>query len=360
MHIVLIGTKAQLVKMAPVIQALDAARMPYRFVLTGQHAETMQDLIDAFGIRSPDDTLVDTGEQDTGGKLLRWLPQCWRAAMSRDYLADATSILVHGDTLSTLLGAALGWRRGVTVAHIEAGLRSHNLLHPFPEEVTRLLVSRLSRLHFCPDSWAASNLDYLARKPGHKVIDTQRNTIIDSLRYALARQAETETSGDYAVVSLHRYENLSNGARFDALMAAVARIGSRLRVQFILHPITRRKLLETGWNERLRAAGIELRERMDYVSFMGLLANSRFLVTDGGSNQEEAAYMGLPCLLMRKATERKEGLGERAVLSNYDDDLVDAFVDDWLERRWDLRELPDIHPSAMICAELAQLPGSRA
>ena len=352
MHIVLVGTKAQLVKMAPVLLELERQQQEHLFVLTGQHQETMKDLVEAFDIRPADDQWVDLGEADTKIKLLRWLRLAWRAGLQRNYLHEATSILVHGDTLSTLLGAALGRWRGIPVAHVEAGLRSFNYLNPFPEECIRVWVSRLSALHFCPGDWACSNLVKLESKAQHKVINTGLNTIIDSLRLTLASH-DDDAAGDYAVASLHRYENLSSQKRFEFLMRQVLAINAQVPVQFILHPVTRLKLQESGWNESLRSAGVELRERMDYVNFMRLLANSRFLITDGGSNQEEAAYMGLPCLVMRKATERREGLGDSAVLSMYKEKVIQDFVAQHLRQRWQLRPLPEIYPSRQIVSELA-------
>lgn len=330
MHIILVGTKAQLVKMAPVIRAMEEERAPFLFVLTGQHAETMDDLISAFGIRAPDDYLVKSDEADTAPKLLGWLFRAWSAARTKGYFNSeasqkAKTIVVHGDTFSTLLGAVLGKRFGIKVVHVEAGLRSFNVLHPFPEELVRIIVSRWSQVHFAPDSWAMKNL----RKSGAQgeIINTDANTLMDSLRFAVSKETEIDESKDYAVVSLHRVENLSKKARFDFIMRQVESMSEKCLLKFVMHPVTRKKLQKSGWRERFeRNANIELVERMDYVRFTALLSKARFLVTDGGSNQEEASYLGLPCLLMRRFTERQEGLGGNVVLSRYDVGVIGKFV----------------------------------
>tara|TARA_R110002096_G_scaffold268375_1_gene462215 strand:+ start:365 stop:1438 length:1074 start_codon:yes stop_codon:yes gene_type:complete len=352
---VLIGTKAQLVKMAPIIRELRDKEVPYRFVLTGQHAETMGDLIDSFGIRSADDILVENGESDTQMKLITWLYFAIKAVRRRKYFKNDTSVLVvHGDTLSTLFGTVLGWMYGIPVAHIEAGLRSFNFFNPFPEELIRVIVSRLSDVHYCSSDWALKNLRSV--KKGSILINTKENTILDSLRYSIAQMKLSEYKKTYAVVSLHRHENLSNPTKFKHMMSMLISIADMLTLKFILHPVTKNKLQASGWYEKLaRHKNIELKARMDYVTFTSVLASSKFLITDGGSNQEEAYHMGLPCLLFREKTERNEGLGSNVVISNYNEDVILNFVKKRLVCDWRLKKLPDVYPSAEIVKHLTLL-----
>jgi len=351
MFIVLVGTKAQLVKMAPVIKCLDERKLPFKFVLTGQHAETMDDLIEGFGIRQADDILVGFGESDTKRKLLQWLVAAWKNAKKRSYLQQpATAILVHGDTLSTLLGALIGRSCRIPVAHIEAGLRSFNLFHPFPEEIIRLAVSRLSDIHYCPDEWSMDNLKNIRGE----VINTGANTLLDSLRYAINLPSTKNTENTpYAVVSMHRHENLANSARLKFLIDQIIEISKSIKVVFILHPVTRTKLSENGLIELLRQqAGVELRERMDYPKFIALLSRANFLVSDGGSNQEEASYMQLPCLLLRKFTERQEGLDTNVVISHYNKDIISTFVHKHTEKTLRQPFVPEIFPTECIVNDL--------
>ncbi|MCB1736862.1 MAG: UDP-N-acetylglucosamine 2-epimerase [Gammaproteobacteria bacterium] len=357
MILVPVGTKAQLIKMAPVLRALDQEGLAYDFVLTGQHSETMSDLITAFGLRAPRYNLVGPGEADSPRKLLAWLFAALRSGLGKDSLFANPAYrvcLVHGDTLSTLVGALLAKRHGIPVAHVEAGLRSHNWFHPFPEELTRIAVSKLADIFYCAGAWACNNVDGLRRK-GSEVVDIHDNTLLDAVRYATRMQADASPEVQpYAIASIHRYENLRTRARLDFILEQIRIAARYCPIRFVLHPVTRKKLEDTGWMQRLQdEPGIELIPRMDYVRFLGLLGGARFIITDGGSNQEESAYLGLPCLIMRKHTERQEGLGVNAVLSRYDAGVIREF----LETHSVARPQPPVlseadSPSAMIARHL--------
>jgi len=210
---------------------------------------------------------------------------------------------------------------------VESGLRSFDLFHPFPEEITRLLTFRLSDSLYCPGPWALGNV----AKHGSERVDIGCNTLADTLALALAmeRPRDHVPDGPYAVVSLHRYENIFNRQSFLRLIESVERLARERRMLFILHPPTERQIDKLGFRARLAGNPmIELRPRYTYFDFVTLLENADFVVTDGGSIQEESSYLGIPCLLMRKATERQEGLGENVVLSNFDEATIDAFARD--------------------------------
>jgi len=160
-------------------------------------------------------------------------------------------------------------------------------------------------------------------------IDTGGNTLGDTLDLALrlAHRTDHVPHGRFGLVSLHRYENVFRPRRLRWLVETVERIAASIPLLFILHPPTQRRLERCGHYERLaRNPRVELRPRYTYVDFVALLTRAEFVVTDGGSVQEESAYLGLPCLLLRGATERREGLGANAVLSAYRPEVVDEFV----------------------------------
>ena len=350
--IVLIGTKAQLVKMAPVIQELLRQNLNFKFVLTGQHAVTMDDLIESFELREPDDFIINPREADTRLKLILWFFRALLEARKKDYFSPSSIVLVHGDTLSTLLGAIIGRLRGCKVAHIEAGLRSFKLFHPFPEEITRKLVSRLAHYFFCPDDWSANNL-----KHKKHVYNTRVNTVLDSYRFALQNHHEQGTEQrKYAVVSIHRFENINKNERFNFIMEEVARASERIDIKFVLHPVTKNKINASPWREKLeQLPGITLTSRMTYIEFTHLLLNARFLISDGGSNQEEASIMGIPCLLMREATERQDGLQANIVLSRYRPEIIRQFINDHCDAEWGTRTLPELYPSRSIVNTVSQI-----
>lgn len=346
--LVLIGTKAQFIKTAPILRELDARAIGYRLVYTGQHSETFDSLERAFGTRQADDVLVPGFEAATHGGFATWTVRYWAAVASRlaaGVWRDARVGIVHGDTASTLFGAMTLRLAGIRVAHVEAGLRSPRLLEPFPEELIRRIVTRLAWWHFAPDKHAASNLH---RKRG-RVVDTGGNTLRDALALAVDRLGEPAAKEKYAVVSLHRNENLSKSQTFDFLMNQVVTIAERLPVKFVLHPATRERISRRGWLLRLNAVpGIEMLERMDYPQFVQLLTGSRFLVTDGGSNQEEAAMLGLPTLLLRRATERPDGLGDSVVLSGMDPGVINSFVEQHADAEWRMRAIEGSSPSKCL------------
>ncbi len=329
-HIVL-GTKAQLIKMAPIMVRLTEQRVPYNFISTGQHRATMKEMLEQFGLKQPDVVLYDGPDIVSLPKMLLWMMRIlWRCVFGRRRIfgeQPSGMVLVHGDTFSTLLGALMGRLAGLRVGHVESGLRSFNLLHPFPEELTRVLTFRLSHTLYCPGQWAMNNVAKLRKEK----IDTGANTMADTVALALKmeRRRDHVPAEPFGLVSLHRYENIFRKEVFERIINLLESVAREQRVLFILHPPTAKQLDRMGFRERLESnPQIELRPRYTYFDFLSLIETAEFVITDGGSIQEESSYLGVPCLLMRKATERQEGLGENVVLSNYDPDVIEEFVRD--------------------------------
>jgi UDP-N-acetylglucosamine 2-epimerase (non-hydrolysing) len=326
---VFIGTKAQLIKMAPVMRVLQDRGHDYNFIYSGQHRDTVDDILHNFAINKKPDITLYHGRDITGiAQMGKWALDVVRKYSSPAHAAELFRndrngiVLNHGDTFSTLLGSYLAKRHGLRSAHVESGLRSHNILHPFPEELTRLLTFRLSDYFFAPGDWALANLEgYRGTK-----IDTGHNTLCDALRYA-GQHNPMPRASSYGLVSVHRFENIFFRKRLQLIVDMLLDSDPGRVKLFILHKPTEKKLREYGLYDRLAACGhIELHPRYDYFRFIALLRDSDYLITDGGSNQEECSYLGIPCLLMRKATERKEGLGHNTVLSGYDAKLVREFM----------------------------------
>lgn len=355
---VLLGTRAQLIKMAPVILEFERRDRPMRLIMTGQHKETMDRLLADFGIVTPPIYLYIGHEVTSIGRVIPWFLRClWRLLRDAKTLFPVAGgkgiVLVHGDTFSTLLGALAGKLTGQCVGHVESGLRSFRIFHPFPEELTRLAVFRLTDIAFCPDDWAASNLKaYSAR-----VVNTAGNTLRDALRIALAVNRplplEVPTKA-FGVVSLHRFENIFREERLRHILAMIEEAALRYPLVFVLHPATRRNLEKFGLLERLeRHPGISLCPRMGYFEFVSLINVATFVVTDGGSNQEELSYLDKPTLLMRQATERQEGLGSNVVLSGYERAKLLVFLDGLTTRSRGVMNLSAVSPSAVIADALA-------
>ncbi|HWG10376.1 MAG TPA: UDP-N-acetylglucosamine 2-epimerase [Rhodanobacteraceae bacterium] len=324
-----IGTRAQLIKVAPVVVECERQKLSCTLLMTGQHQETMQDLVDEFGIQSPQVHAIPASEHATLGSLLRWLPVAYRGVKKRLHEIGADSegidVLVHGDTLSTLIGAFAAHRSHARVVHLESGLSSGHLFDPFPEELCRRLVFRVTNLAMCPNKLAVG---YMRRYPSARIVDTEGNTIVDAVALTGAQPAPCASrDGAYLVVSLHRFQNIYNKARLQGLVALIEALSREFAVHFVLHPATRRRLEKYALMQKLEnAPGVKLSPRMGYGAFLRLAASAACVLTDGGSNQEELAALGLPTIIMRAHTERPDGLGANAIMEADATGGVERFV----------------------------------
>jgi UDP-N-acetylglucosamine 2-epimerase (non-hydrolysing) len=313
-----IGTRAQLVKVAPVLRAAVDVGLPHVVWFTGQHRESVDDLIADFDLRSEFVMPGNHQERSSVRTLLGWLPKmfldCYRF-IDRQRQDSKTNplVIVHGDTLSTLIGAIAGRMAKAEVVHLESGLSSGALFDPFPEELLRRLTFRCTRYALCPNPQAAERM---RRFHGCTVVDTGENTLLDSVRFALSSSAErgAPSAIGYYIASIHRFQNIYRPARLSAIVADVVALSSIAPVYFVLHPATERKLVDTGLRSVLeRASAVKLIPRMPYTDFLALLANALGVVSDGGSNQEELSYLGVPTVLYRDRTERPDGVGRNIV-----------------------------------------------
>lgn len=222
---------------------------------------------------------------------------------------------MHGDTASTLLTVLIAKRAGQKVVHVEAGLRSWRWFHPFPEELVRIVTMRLSDHLFVPNKEAYGNLGRM-RITG-RAYQLPANTSLDAINYDINKC--TKMSPDmpprYALATIHRMETLYSRHSMETLLEVLDEANRVAPVIFIEHPPTLKRLNHYGLREKLSAIGIQQKSLVDHATFLNLVRNSRFIITDGGSVQEEAYYLGVPCLLYRDVTERSEGLGENVVLA---------------------------------------------
>lgn len=303
-HIV-VGTRADAIKMAPVCLAFrDAPGIDVRLVATGQHRELLPQALADFHLVPDVDLAVMRENQklsEITGRILDGLDRLFEKARP-------DVVLVHGDTTTCFASALAAFYRGIPVVHVEAGLRSHRLDSPFPEELNRQLVSRFAALHLAPDEDARRNL--LSEGVDTGRIAVVGTTVADALRLVLPEPGTTE--GDCVLVTIHRRENRDGrllqvlGAIRDAAVA----FPDRLFV-FPVHPheALRRAVVETLG----RLPNMRLLDPLPYGEFVRFLDASRAVVTDSGGVQEEAALLGKPVLVVRTATERKPSDGAKLV-----------------------------------------------
>ena len=332
---IFIGTKAQLIKTAPVIMELNHRGIPYHLVETGQHAALTGGLIDEFGLREADTRLrSESTNITTLGQAATWTTKTLlRLLSSPDAVARKTFrgdkkgvCLIHGDTLTTIFSLLYARRCGITVAHVEAGLRSYNLLDPFPEELIRLAVMRYSDILFAPSDWAMRNLVRMGY--GDKSINVGCNTVVDTVRFARSRYNGKNRPGEpYVVVTIHRVETLYSSTRMNCVITFLEQIARQRKVFFVLHEPTRKQLERLNLLSRLQCCDrVDMIPLQPYLKFLDLLAGADFVITDGGSIQEECYCLDIPCLIMRAKTERMEGLGENAMLSEFSRDRFEEFL----------------------------------
>jgi UDP-N-acetylglucosamine 2-epimerase (non-hydrolysing) len=227
----------------------------------------------------------------------------------------------------------MGRRAGCKVAHVESGLRSFNVFRPFPEEISRLITFSLSNIYFCSDDWAVNNL----KKFKGEKINIGANTMLDGVKYAVESDRKTEfefQKEPYALVSIHRYENIFKDRFTDTIIPYLRDISKRHKLVITLHPTTRERLKKLNLYDELdKDERIILHERFDFIDWINVCNEAEFVISDGGSNQEELSYLGVPTLLFREETERKEGLGENVVLSKFNDKIIKDFVENYEEYR---------------------------
>ena len=352
---VFIGTKAQYVKTAPVLRLMDARGVGYRLVDSGQHARLAASFREELGIRAPDVHLGGGADVTSIPRAAAWTLRLGRRLLSARRLREEVFggmggvCVVHGDTPSTLLSALMARRAGLAVAHLEAGLRTGRWLHPFPEELIRCLVSKRSDLLFAPDRRAVLNLEAMRVKG--RIVALPGNTVLEALREAFpSGEGPVEGEGP-VIITMHRVENLHRRRRREGLAALAGQLDAGAGVRWLLHGPTAGALGRERI-ERLRRAGVEMTGLAGHAEFLDMLAAAPFVITDGGSVQEECALLGVPTLLWRGRTDRPDGLGANAVLSRYDPAVIQYFLSNPARFRRPPR-IPAASPSEQVLEALS-------
>lgn len=337
---IFIGTKAQYIKTAPLIRLLDQRGIAYRLIDSGQHASLTKTLRRELGLREPDVCLRQGKDIASVPRAALWMLNVICAAvfrpgrMTRQVFAGNGGVcVIHGDTPTTLLSVILARRARIPLAHLEAGLRSFNYLNPFPEELVRVVAMKQAHLLFAPSTAAMNNLERMTLRGETHNIGV--NTNLEALKYSRSLERDPpEDLKDYALFVIHRVETLHNRQRMRIILDLIHRLATKRQVLFVLHPPTELLLKKRGDRQRLeKQTNIVLRPLQPHAMFINLLEHADFVVTDGGSIQEESHYLGKPCLLMRKKTERDEGIGENVLLSEFRPEHIEHFIKHWKDFR---------------------------
>ena len=328
-----IGTTAELIKVFPVMRELDRSDIEYSIIASGQNPIASAELWDLTEKTHSTIELSNLPIKQSAIGLLLWFISTLLKSIRPvrkillQHPVNTRYLIVHGDTVSTLMGAILGRLAGAKILHIEAGLRSFNWLKPFPEEICRVIVSRLTTVSFCPNEWAVQNL-----KDNNTIkVNTFQNTLLDSMRFVASLKVhsnlQTQLGEKYFIFIMHRQENLFDPMLLEKMIRLIIKKSNEMKCLFILHKPTRAALEKFNLIKLVsESQNIITSPRLSYVSFTKILAGCDFIVTDGGSNQEESFYFGKPCCVLRTETERTEGIGHNVLLSKMDFHTIGDFL----------------------------------
>ena len=301
----IIGTRPEAIKLWPLISSgLCAGWAQVRILSTGQHQELLDGALQQLGVR-PDHAIEVMRPNQGLSELMARLLDGIDGIL---HVERPDAVVVQGDTTTVLSAALAAFHRSIPVAHVEAGLRTGNSSRPFPEEMNRVVVSRMARWHFAPTLSARNNL--LKEGVAESDIEVSGNTGIDALRIVLQEDLEGQRcSGDSptVLVTTHRRENF--GQRLVEICSALRTLSFRhpgVRFRFPVHPNP--MVGDTVRRELTGTTGIELLAPLGYREFAQELAACRLVITDSGGVQEEAPFLGKPVLVLRNETERPEAV----------------------------------------------------
>jgi UDP-N-acetylglucosamine 2-epimerase len=310
--LLIFGTRPEAIKLCPL--ALELRRsfpdVETRICVTAQHRELLDQVLRAFGVQPDYDLNCMQPDQ-----RLAHLTAAILTALDPVLQAERPNlVIVQGDTATTLCGAIAAFYAGIPVAHVEAGLRTADLRHPFPEEFNRVVTGRVAALHFAATSWAAGNLLREGVAPG--TVHVTGNTSIDAVlfvrdgleagRWPNLSPFVFDPARRMILVTGHRRESF--GDRLERICDALADLAARRDVQ-IVYPVHPNPNVRQPVYRRLSGQpNITLTEPLDYVSFVWALMRCTIVLTDSGGIQEEAPALGKPVLVMRDKTERPEGI----------------------------------------------------
>lgn len=329
------GTRPEAIKMAPLVQAIDASpEFTQTVVVTAQHRQMLDQVLDLFSITPDRDLDLMTPDQsldELTSRVLRELTQLFGEV-------KPDVVLVQGDTTTTFAGALAAYYNKTPVGHVEAGLRTGNPYSPWPEEINRQLTTRMAAYHFAPTERARDNL----RKENiaDEAIEVTGNTVIDALLWVSANLDQKLSRGDLTLADLmgqntqraplsgsqlealerstskegrlvlitgHRRESLGGG--FKRICEAISQLADRYADIDFVYPVHLNPRVQTPVRKALgKKPNIHLLPPLDYLPFVFLMKQCTLVLTDSGGIQEEAPSLGKPVLVMRDTTERPEGV----------------------------------------------------
>lgn len=340
------GTRPEAIKMAPLVhQFKNSDSFDTRVCVTGQHREMLNQVNQFFNIKPDFDmNLMKPGQNlnDLTSRIISSMSEIFQS-FNPDY------VFVHGDTTTAMAAAISSFYNGSNVCHVEAGLRTFDLQSPFPEEMNRQVISRISKHHFAPTLKAKNNL--LKENISEKNIYITGNTVIDALLMARERitsyesiltkslEKEILSYKNVILVTGHRREN--HGKGINDICTALRRIALDFSNSLIIYPVhLNPKVLNPVKSLLSDISNIELISPLNYPDFIWLMDKSSLIITDSGGVQEEAPSLGKPVLVLREKTERPEAVEAGTVkLVGTDPDIIYSATKSLLENEQEYLEM---------------------
>lgn len=361
--LVVLGTRPEVIKLAPVIEAL-RPHADVRVCASGQHREMLQQALDAFSLQ-PDILLATMSPGQSLNSLSAKLLEALDAVLAQE---QPDWVLVQGDTTTAFCAGLAAFHRRIKIGHVEAGLRTGDLASPFPEEANRSLLARLADLHFAPTETAAKAL-------AHEGIAKDRihitgNTVVDAIRLAQQDWAGVPPATlpdslgkilaqDHLVlITCHRRENF--GDVMEGLCAMISRLCQRYQAHNWIFPVHLNPAVREPVYRLLgHLPNLRLIDPVDYQTSLYLISRASLIISDSGGIQEEAPSFGTPVVVMRQHTERMEGVEAGfATLAGQDPARIEAAVDAWLHDdagRARLKQRANPYGDGMASARIAAL-----
>jgi UDP-N-acetylglucosamine 2-epimerase (non-hydrolysing) len=314
--LVVFGTRPEAIKMAPVAVSLrELSCCEVGICVTAQHRQMLDQVLNVFDIKPDYDLNIMRPDQDLFSITTDILGSI--RDVYRDYRPDC--VLVHGDTSTAFASALAAFYKKIPVGHVEAGLRTYDIMSPWPEEANRKLITPIARWHFAPTWTAKNNLLKEQVKPEH--IHVTGNTVIDALLHVRDKLRNNESllrdtanqfpflrqDAKLVLITGHRRENFGDG--FNRICMAIRKLAKVFKDTDFVYPVHLNPNVRKPVNRLLSSsANVHLIEPQDYLSFVYLMDRSHIILTDSGGIQEEAPSLGKPVLVMRECSERPEAI----------------------------------------------------
>lgn len=331
------GTTAEFIKLAPIMKELKKRNIEYKIISSGQNKIKFEELSGFLGTVEEDIQLIKKPAKSSIFLFLGWAVLSFIKGiyvLSKEFKnlnKENSYFIIHGDTISALIGSIIAKFHGLKLVQVESGLRSFNFFEPFPEEICRFFIIHMADVLFSPTEWALNNLKDIK---GVK-INTHQNTLIETYQWASSVKNIPDYKkqyGKYFILIMHRQEHIYFQKEWtkETIDFVIKHAPKYLKCAFIMHTLTKRlfstKQLDLWLAKKNKVISVP---RLPYVNFMHFMKNAEFIATDGGINQEEAYYMGLPMLSLRNHTERIEGTDTNVVLSRGNKQTIINFLKDY-------------------------------